>query len=644
VAEFLRQLFSFGPYMPHGGCYLWQPALVWLRAIADGLIALAYATIPVAWIYITHKRGGLPFHWMFLCFGTIIAACGAIHGMELWNLWHADTWLAGGIKAITAPAWLPTAGLLFLLVPQARALPHPDKLLEAHRALELQAALLQEQAALLELAQDSIIVRDMRNAIQFWNHGAEVQYGWAKAEALGKISYTLLRTEFPEPLEDIEATLLRTGRWEGELTQSRRDGSQVSVASRWVLRRDTAGRPDGILEINNDVTARKKAEKRFQQLLEAAPDAMVIVGDRGHIELVNAQAEKLFGYPRAELLGQSIELLIPARFHGRHAAHRSGYFRDPRVRPMEAGLELYGQRKDGTEFPVEVSLSPLQTEQGTLVTSAIRDTTGRKQVEAKIQELNRDLNRRAIEQEAINRELEAFTYSVSHDLRAPLRHLAGFSRILLEEHAAALDPQGRHYLERVSEAALQMGRLVDDLLNLSRVGRSELARQLTDLNGLVEEVRSQSQAEIASRQVEWKIGKLPAVACDPGLLKLVFANLLSNALKFTRGREPALIELGQTICDEGRAIYIRDNGVGFDMKYSNKLFGVFQRLHRDEDFEGTGIGLATVQRIIHKHGGRVWAEARPGQGATFYFTLSAAPQPGPDDSSAHRGVAWQSTQ
>jgi light-regulated signal transduction histidine kinase (bacteriophytochrome) len=236
---------------------------------------------------------------------------------------------------------------------------------------------------------------------------------------------------------------------------------------------------------------------------------------------------------------------------------------------------------------------------------------------------NTKLQARTRELEAINDELETFTYSVSHDLRAPLRHIHGFSKILLEDFGPKMEPDAQRFLQRIQEATQQMGRLVDDLLNLSRLGRQDINVQITGLHALVKEAIEDLHSEIGARQIEWKIGELPFVECDPGLMKQVFANLLSNALKYTRPKEHAIIEVGQATKDGRVEIFVRDNGVGFNMKYADKLFGVFQRLHRQEDFEGTGVGLATVLRIINKHGGQIRAEAELDKGAAFYFTLGA---------------------
>jgi len=390
-----------------------------------------------------------------------------------------------------------------------------------------------------------------------------------------------------------------------------------------------------------DITERKQMEMnqhRLAAIVESSDDSILGMTLDGIVTSWNKGAERLFGYAADEIEGQPVAILLPPD----RPDEETRIIARLRQGEQIGHFETVRRRKDGRLIDVSLTISPIKDEQGTIVgvSKIAHDITARRRAEE-------ELTKSHEQTEAANKELEAFSYSVAHDLRAPLRHIDGFSE-LLGKHAATLDEKGRRYLKMIAESAKQMGTLIDDLLNFSRIGRAGLRPSTVSLDQLVKETLASLTQEMDGRKIAWTIGALPDVQGDPALLRQAFVNLLSNAVKYTRGREEAKIEIGalppteaggkqatgnrqeaqgkgQEVGGNGQedevVIFVRDNGAGFDMQYAHKLFGIFQRLHAAHEFEGTGIGLANVRQIVARHGGRVWAEGKVGEGATFYIAL-----------------------
>ena len=370
------------------------------------------------------------------------------------------------------------------------------------------------------------------------------------------------------------------------------------------------------VELQEAHRALAESEKQFRAVFDNAMDAMIVWDDNGRFTAANPAASGLFAVPRERLVGATIEDFLSAG----DKQEVVGLLRTPGTAGRRGEFEL---RKPNGESR-EIEYTATVDFQAHRHLSIMRDITDRKAAEAEVRSLNADLERRVEQRTAqlqeANRELEAFSYSVSHDLRAPFRHISGFSDLLLR-HLANSDDTAKHYVKTIAESAQYAGSLVDNLLAFSRMARSQVRWIPVDLNLLVKEVVRDVMRDAEGRTIQWTIPELPIVFADGAMMKLALRNLLSNAVKYTRMRHVATVVIGVSDDDHEWEFYVKDNGVGFDEKYANKLFGVFQRLHRMDEFEGTGIGLASVRRIVQRHGGRVWAQGVVNEGATFYFTL-----------------------
>jgi len=364
----------------------------------------------------------------------------------------------------------------------------------------------------------------------------------------------------------------------------------------------------------------QRSRDQFRALLEAAPDAMVIVDQSGQIVLINSQTENLFGFSRAELLGNKIEFLIPKRFHAMHPGHRDGYFGDPHVRPMGAGLQLYGQRKDGSEFPVEISLSPLQTDGGLLVTSAIRDITARKQSERDLQEKNTALER-------ANEAKDSFLASMSHELRTPLNGIIGFAEFLADGKPGTINPKQREYLEDILNSGRHLLHLINDILDIVKIqaGKLELNPETFRLEAVIQEVRAGVRPIAQNKHIHVSLqvaAGLGTVTLDEQRFKQVLFNLLSNALKFTD--DAGEVGIRADLEGSGRfRLSVRDSGIGIKAEDIKRLFKEFEQLETGTDrrFGGTGLGLALTRKIVEMQGGTIDVESEVSKGSTFTVIL-----------------------
>jgi PAS domain S-box-containing protein len=483
-------------------------------------------------------------------------------------------------------------------------------LLDKKKTKKMQTAKEEKLAALLDAAPDATVIVDGKGKITSVSRQTEHLFEYNRQELIGMpveilIAEDLRNVHAGHRFNFMQHATVRVMEGGLELKARKKSGQLFPVE----IYLSPVHTKEGLLVSASirDISITKKSEEKFRSLLESAPDATVIVNVKGEIQMVNKQTEEVFQYSKKELIGKAVEMLIPMDIRSKHVSHRADFSHSPRRREMGEGIELKAVKKDGTLFPVEISLSPINTEDGMLISAAVRDITARK----------------ALEKELIktNAEMEAFTYSVSHDLRAPLRGIIGFTSMLEEDYTNKLDDEAKRITGIIKSNTAKMGRLIDDLLAFSRMGKTEIVKEKIDSNILVRDLISEIMQQYRHLDITWDVKPLLTGRGDIQTIRQVWINLISNAVKYSSQVNKPLIIIDSYIAENQTCFLIKDNGVGFNEQYKHKLFKVFQRLHDVSQFEGTGVGLALVEKIISRHGGKVWAEGEINEGACFYFSL-----------------------
>lgn len=637
--------------MPHGQCFLWQPSVLWLHVISDVLIAIAYYSIPITLFFFIRKRNVAGLRWLVAMFGAFILACGATHAMAAWNIWHSAYGVEGILKAITAVLSVATAIVTIRMTPAALRLSSPEALEKTNQHLleEIAARSTAEERlrrlmdserlaseakirSYFEAASQAIIAVSREGRIGLVNRRTEEMFGYSRAELIGQPLEMLVPESRRGSHAELRAGFFRDPRMRSmgagmDLSGLRKDGTKFPVE----IGLSYVESEEGTLALGlvNDITERRTAEAAIAQknaeirdseaqlrsYLEAASQAILAVSAAGKIVLVNRATEEMFGYRREELLGGEIEMLLPQRFRVVHVAYRAEYVANPRVRGAGVGMDLWARRKDGTEFPVEIGLSYIDTADGTLTLGLVTDITERKraadELAAAVDQLRRS-----------NTELEQFAYLASHDLQEPLRMITSYLNLLERRCRGRLDEDGEEFLRYAVNGAERMKRLIRDFLAVSRISTQALIREPSDSGEIVANALQNLSAAIEESGTLVQLDPLPSIPADPGLLAQVFQNLIANAIKF-HGDRPPEIRISAREQGSDWIFTVSDNGIGIESRHADRIFRIFERLHESTEYSGSGIGLAICKKIVERHGGRIWFESEPGVGTVFHFTIPA---------------------
>jgi PAS domain S-box-containing protein len=651
-------------FMPHGYCYMWDPRIVWLHVISDALIAVAYYCIPIILIYFVRKNRSLPFNKVFWMFGTFILACGTTHVMEIWTIWHAAYFVAGLIKALTAAVSVLTAVMLIPLVPKAMLLPNLVRSQQqASRELAVQKFALDQHAI--------VAMTDVQGTITYVNEKFCEISQYSKEELLGKNHRILNSGHHPkEFFHQMYHTIANGKVWHGQIKNRAKDGSFYWVDTTIVPTADEDDKRAGYIAIRADITDRKRVEDALKESLARSETAsrelavqkfaldqhaIVAMTDvKGAITYVNEKFCEISQYSKEELLGKNHRIL--------NSGHHPKEFFHQMYHTIANGKVWHGQiknrAKDGSFYWVDTTIVPtLDAEGKPCQYVAIRaDVTERKRAEEELAKLHREMearNLRLEEQtlelqrtrdeleyrvikrtedlakanetlESSNIELQQFAYVASHDLQSPLRSISGFVQLLKMDYEEQLDDQARDYIRRTVQSIVQMQTLIRDLLSYSRVdarSRPFVAVPLADVfRGSV----SLLQLSIRDAGGQVTCDELPVVLGDSSQLAQLMMNLISNGLKY-HGTDPPHVHVSAEPGTKKSEwiVSVRDNGIGIDPKYFGRIFEIFKRLHDQNAYPGTGIGLAVCRRVVERHGGTIWVESEPGHGSNFRFSMVA---------------------
>lgn len=477
-------------------------------------------------------------------------------------------------------------------------------------------------SAALESSDDAVIATTPEGIITGWNPAAEKLYGYAPEEVLGKASHMLVAEERQDNHRERLDTIAKGGGFDDlEVLHVTKDGRPLILEARVSSVRGPSGALIGAVAMLSDVSEKRQLQAKFQMAFEASPSGMIMIDAAGLITLSNSQIAKMFGYAPGELIGQRIEILVPESARAQHPANLASFVAAPSTRAMGAGRDLRGRRKDGSEFPVEIGLAPIQTEAGLLVLAAVVDISERNKAAAALMAKTRELERS-------NAELEQFAYVASHDLREPLRMVASYTELLAERYGGKLDERADKYIGYIIDGARRMQRLVSDLLALSRVGTQGKPMEPIDSANVVKNVIRAMTPSIRETNAQIAPGSLPVVAADEVQLGQLFQNLIGNAIKFRAPDRPPSIIIDAKRANGAWVFSVQDNGIGIESQYSERIFQMFQRLHGRDEYEGNGIGLAIAKKIVERHGGTIWLSSTVGEGTVFYFSLPVTDERG----------------